>query len=68
MSETKWVSVFQSSEEFSAHIKKLLLEGEGIEVRFQDGRDSSYVNFGYVHLFVPEESAETAKRLLKENE
>jgi hypothetical protein len=68
MSESKWVSVFQSSQEFSAHIKKALLEGQGIQVRFEDRRDSSYVNFGYVYLLVPEESVEIAQSILTENE
>ena len=68
MSDSVWISVYQSPEEYIAHIKKLILEDAGIEVRFSDQRDSSYNNFGYVHLQVKKKFEEQAQLLLKENE
>lgn len=68
MSDSGWISVYQSQTEYLAHIKKLALENAGIEVKFSDDRDSSYNAFGYVQLFVPKDFEEKAQRLLKEHE
>lgn len=68
VSESDWISVYQSQTEYLAHIKKLVLEDAGIDVKFSDGRDSSYNAFGYVHLLVPKSDEEEAQRLLKDHE
>ena len=62
VSESDWISVYQSQTEYLAHIKKLVLEDAGIDVKFSDGRDSSYNAFGYVHLLVPKSDEEEAQR------
>lgn len=68
MKEPKWVSVYDSHEEYSVHIKKLALEDAGIPVTIFDQRDSSYNAFGYVYLNVPIEYQQRALQILEENE
>ena len=68
MNEPKWVSVYDSSEEFSVHIKKMALEDAGIPVTIFDQRDSSYKAFGYISIHVPSELKEEALLVLKEHE
>ncbi|MCJ8290529.1 MAG: DUF2007 domain-containing protein [Crocinitomicaceae bacterium] len=65
--EPKWVSVYESYEEYTVHIKKLTLEDAGIPVTIFDQRDSSYNAFGYVYLHVPVELEEKALQVLKEH-
>ena len=66
MKEPKWVSVYDSYEEYSIHIKKLALEDAGIPVMIFDQRDSSYNAFGYIYLHVPVEFKERALQVLEE--
>ena len=64
--EPEWVPVYQSYEEYSIHIKKLILEDAGIPVVVFDQRDSSYRAFGYIYLQVPAAEKERAEQLLKD--
>lgn len=66
MKEPEWVSVYQSHEEYSVHIRKLKLESEGIPTMIFDQRDSSYNAFGFVFLHVPVQQAERARQVLNE--
>lgn len=66
VNEPKWVSVYDSHEEYSIHIKKLALEDAGIPVTIFDQRDSSYNAFGYIYLHVPTELKEQALQVLEE--
>lgn len=66
VNEPKWVSVYDSHEEYSIHIKKLALEDAGIPVTVFDQRDSSYNAFGYIYLHVPIELKERALQVLDE--
>ena len=66
VNEPKWVSVYDSHEEYSIHIKKLALEDAGIPVTIFDQRDSSYNAFGYIYLHVPTERKEQALQVLEE--
>lgn len=68
VNEPSWVSVYDSHEEYTVHIKKLALEDAGIPVTIFDQRDSSYNAFGYIYLHVPVELKEKALQVLKENE
>lgn len=68
VNEPKWVSVYDSFEEFSVHIKKMALEDAGIPVTIFDQRDSSYKAFGYISIHVPSELKEEALLVLKEHE
>ncbi len=62
--ETRWVSVYSSTDEYSVRIYKLKLEDEGIPVTVFDQQDSSYNAFGYIYLNVPKEFQEQAEKLL----
>ena len=66
VNEPKWVSVYDSHEEYTIHIKKLALEDAGIPVTIFDQRDSSYNAFGYIYLHVPIEHKERALQVLEE--
>ena len=63
--EPKWVSVYDSHEEYTVHIRKLALEDAGIPVTIFDQRDSSYNAFGYVYLNVPVEHKKRALEVLQ---
>jgi hypothetical protein len=63
--EPNWVSVYDSHEEYTVHIRKLALEDAGIPVTIFDQRDSSYNAFGYVYLNVPVEHKERALEVLQ---
>lgn len=64
VNESDWVTVLQSSDEFTIRIEKLKLEGEGIPVMIFDQRDSSYNSFGYIYLNVHKKDEEAARKLL----
>ena len=66
MKEPKWVSIYDSHEEYTVHIKKMALEDAGIPVTICDQRDSSYNAFGYIYLHVPVELKERALQVLEE--
>jgi hypothetical protein len=68
VNEPNWVSVYESSEDFSVHIKKMALEDAGIPVAIFDQRDSSYKAFGYISIHVPSELKEEALLVLKDHE
>lgn len=68
VNEPKWVSVYQSFEEFSIHIKKMALEDAEIPVTIFDQRDSSYKAFGYISILVPTEFREKALHVLEAHE
>ena len=63
-SDSPWVNIYQSSDEFSIRIMKLKLEDENIPVRIFDQRDSSYNAFGYIYLSVLKENIEIAREIL----
>ena len=65
--DSNWVTVFQSTDEYTAQIHKLTLEGHEIPVALFDQRDSSYNAFGYIYLNVPKEFEQEARALI-ENE
>lgn len=56
--------VFRTTENHLAHIMKLKLEEEGIQVILIDKKDSSYNNFGELELYVKAESYVKAKYLI----
>lgn len=65
VNEPSWVSVYDSHEEYTIHIKKMALEDAGIPVSIFDQRDSSYNAFGYIYLHVPVEFKEKALQVLE---
>lgn len=64
VSDSGWISIYKSSDIFSAKIRKLKLEEEGIEVRILNQIDSSYNTFGYIQLHVRREQEEQVKKIL----
>ena len=65
VNEPSWVSVYDSHEEYTIHIKKMALEDAGIPVSIFDQRDSSYNAFGYIYLNAPVEFKEKALQVLE---
>lgn len=64
VSETAWISIYESSDIYSAKIRKLKLEEEGFEVRILNQIDSSYNAFGYIQLHVRRQYEEDVKKIL----
>ena len=64
VSESDWVTVLDSTDEFTIRIEKLKLEDEGIPVIIFDQRDSSYNAFGYIYLKVQKKDEATARKIL----
>lgn len=56
--------IFRTTENHLAHIIKLKLEEEGIEVILMNKKDSSYNNFGELELYVKAEDVVRAKYLI----
>lgn len=67
-SDSPWINIYQTSDEFSIRIMKLKLEDENISVRIFDQRDSSYNAFGYIYLSVLSENIEDARKILNLND
>ncbi len=64
----KWVCIYKSNNKFEAEAVKGHLEAEGISCVMLNKQDSSYLNFGYVELHVPESISEKAKQLIEDSE
>ena len=65
----KWVTVFQTTDEYLVHIYKLKLEDNNIPVSIFNQIDSSYNAFGYIYLSVPLKDQKNALELINnENE
>lgn len=64
VSDSDWVTVLQSTDEFVIRIEKMKLEAEEIPVMIFDQRDSSYNSFGYIYLNVHKKNEEAARKLI----
>lgn len=64
VNESEWVTIEESTDEYSIRIKKILLEDEGIPAILFDQRDSSYNTFGYIYLKVHKKNESEARKLL----
>ena len=60
----KWVTVFQTTNEYLVHIYKLKLEDNNIPVSIFNQIDSSYNAFGYIYLSVPLKDEKIALELI----
>ena len=60
----KWVTVFQTTNEYIVHIYKLKLEDNNIPVSIFNQIDSSYNAFGYIYLSVPLKDEKIALELI----
>ncbi|MDX9883311.1 MAG: DUF2007 domain-containing protein [Prolixibacteraceae bacterium] len=64
--EKDWVVVFETNQPYQAEIAKDVLENEGIDAVILNQRDSSYVAFGPIEVYVHQDHKEKATELLKE--
>ena len=60
-----WISVYTTNERYRAEIVKGLLAEENIEAVILDQKDSSYLAFGKIEVFVPPEDENLAAELIK---
>ena len=63
-----WVEIFSSQHAIEAEIIKQKLEQSGIEVRYINKQDSSYINFGAIHIFVDRNDIIKAKHIISKKE
>ena len=54
-----------TTHEYKAEIAKEILEDEGISVVVVNQKDTAYKVFGEIHIYVQDENAEQADKLLK---
>ncbi len=64
--EKGWTEVFLTGQEYQAIIAKDILDASGIQAVILNQHDSTYLTFGEFAVYVPEESLEAAKELLKD--
>jgi len=62
--ENKWVTIYQTTDEYSVRIKKTQLDDHNIPAVIFDQRDSSYNAFGFIYLNVLKENEAEARNLL----
>lgn len=60
----QWEKIFSTTEQYRAEILKALLEEEDIVNVIVNKRDSSYLIFGEIELFVKREDILKAKRIV----
>jgi hypothetical protein len=63
--EDNWLSIYSTDKPWQAEIAKQVLFDNGIEAVVINKRDSSYLAFGEVEVYVSQEDAEKSKELLK---
>ncbi len=66
--EKGWVIAYTTNMEFQAEIFKEVLGDHGIEAQIINKMDSSYLSFGEIEVYVPDEHILKAKMLAKEFE
>ena len=66
--EKGWVIAYTTNMEFQAEIFKEVLRDNGIEAQIINKMDSSYLSFGEIEVYVPDEHILKAKLLVKEFE
>jgi hypothetical protein len=62
--EDNWVSIYTTDKTWQAEIAKQVLLENGIEAVIINKRDSSYLTFGEVEVYVSIENTEKSKKLL----
>ena len=66
--EKGWVIAYTTTMEFQAEIFKEVLRDHGIDAQIINKMDSSYLSFGEIEVYVPDEYILKAKMLAKEFE
>ena len=62
--ESPWITIYQSTEEYSVRIHQNVLESNGFKTIVFNQQDSSYKAFGYFYLQVLKEKEDEARKLL----
>lgn len=65
--EQGWVKVYKTDKAYQADIIIELLDENGIMAVKMNKRDSSYLAFGNIEVYVEEEYAEKALQIIKES-
>lgn len=63
--EKGWKEVFVTIHDYKAKMAKEILENDGIGVVVMNQKDTAYQVFGEIYVYVQEENAEQAEKLLK---
>jgi Putative prokaryotic signal transducing protein len=63
---SNWICIQQFTTLPEAALAKNLLDANGIAASVLNKQDSSYLNFGYIELLVPEAQVEAALQLLNQ--
>ncbi len=64
--EKDWVVVFETAQQYQAEIAKEVLENEEITAVIMNQRDSTYITFGPIKVYVHQDFEQQANELLKE--
>ena len=62
-----WAMIYKVSDLVDASIMKGMLEENQIPVQLLNKKDSSYLTFGYIELYVPVNFKELAESLVKQS-
>ena len=62
-----WIMIYKVSDLVDATIMKGMLEENQIPVQILNKKDSSYLTFGYIELYVPVTFKELAEGLVKQS-
>jgi type III secretory pathway lipoprotein EscJ len=65
--EQGWVKVYKTDKDYQADIVVELLDENGIMAVKMNKRDSSYLAFGNIEVYVEDEYAEKALQIIKES-
>lgn len=60
----QWVTIYRTTNEVVLCAVKAAIEDEGIPAVRMNQRDSSYLAFGEIVLFVPQEAEEKAREII----
>lgn len=65
--ESNWALIYETSNPIEAEIILTMLHGNDIHAVEMNKRDSSYQSFGNIQVYCPQNEAQQALQLIKEN-
>lgn len=66
--EKDWIKIYSSANSYNASLVATILQDHDIEVVELNKRDSSYMNFGEVELYIHPKNFDTAIEIIIKNE
>lgn len=66
--EKDWIKIYSSANSYNASLVSTILQDHDIEVVEINKRDSSYMNFGEVELYIHPKNFDTAIEIIIKNE